>query len=80
MRLRKFLSASVLAAVLLMVVVMPASAAGCGGKRQPACQVPEIPVTALLPFAAVGIVGGYLLIQRRRHRRAAAESPESPQG
>jgi hypothetical protein len=80
MRLRKLVTASLLAAMLLMVVVLPASAADCGGKRQPACQVPEVPITAVLPFAAVGIVGGYLLIQRRRSRRPAAESPESPQG
>jgi hypothetical protein len=82
MRLRKLVTASLLAAVLMMVMVLPAFAqqSDCGGKHQPACQVPEVPIAAFLPVAAIGIVGGYLLIQRHRSRRNAAASSESPQG
>ncbi len=85
MHIRKTMLASLIAVALLFVLVLPAFAqdAGgngrgkdkaCTGKGKRACEIPEVPVAAALPAVGLLAVAGYVLVDRRRRRKAAVES------
>ena len=85
MRTRTLLTAIVLAALLFVAAAAPAAARhepghdggppACRGKGRRACEVPEVPVVAALPLAALAAGAGYYgytLVRRRGGRRVDA--------
>ena len=70
-RMRRILTLVLLLATLALVTAPLASADPCNGTfgdpNNPHCQnAPEAPSALLFPLAAVAVVGGYVLLTRRR--------------
>ena len=78
MRTRSVMVALLLAMMLFVVVVAPLDAQQGKGKGKgggKGCEIPEVPITALLPLAAGASVAGYYLV---RHYRARGERESRP--
>ena len=82
MRIRSVMVALLVAVMLFVVAVAPLDAQqgegeGDGKDRRcgQACEIPEVPITALLPLAAGASVAGYYLV---RHYRARGERESRP--
>ncbi len=82
MRTRSMMVALLLAMMLFVVMVAPLDAQQGKGKGDDkgkrcgkGCEIPEVPITALLPLAAGASVAGYYLV---RHYRARGERESRP--
>jgi hypothetical protein len=82
MHIRRMILASLIVAMLMFVLVLPAFAQegrddgkgkACTGKGKRACEIPEVPVAAALPAAGLLAVAGYVIVDRRR-RKSDAEA------
>lgn len=65
-KLRALAFALVLACLLSVATVTPASANHKPCHPKSLCQVPEVPMTLLLPAASAGLAGAYYVVNRMR--------------
>ncbi len=82
MRIRSAMVALLFAMMLFVVAVAPLDAQqgeGNGGGKdrrcRKACEIPEVPITALLPLAAGASVAGYYLVRHYRSRGGQESRP-----